>query len=266
MLLTKIRTDIHRITLPSIGDVSDEYWAKLAEKRIFFGHQSVGYDIIGGIINILDEYNHVKLDIVETDEAAEFDRPIFAHSRIGKNTDPPSKISGFRKIMDSGVGDKVDIAFFKFCYVDIMRDSDPQKIFEIYNAVIDDLKERYHQVRFLHVTIPLCSAPVGTERKIKENIKLLIGRPGLVDDNINRNLYNKLLNETYSKTEPVFDLALLESLNPDGFRLYANKGSEKVFFMSPQYTNDGGHIKQESRKRIAEQLLIILAETANKPS
>ena len=265
MLLTTIKTDTHKITLPSIEDVPDEYWAKLAEKKVFFGHQSVGYNIIDGMIDILNEYNHIKLNIVETDEAAKFDRPIFAHSRIGRNTVPASKVKGFRNIMDSGLGSKLDIAFFKFCYVDIMRDSDPQEIFDIYNVAIDDLKERYPRVRFVHVTVPLCSPPVGTERKIKENIKLLIGMPGLLDDNVNRNLYNRLLNETYSEAEPVFDLALLESVNPDGFRSYANKGSEKVFLMSPQYTNDGGHLKQECRKRIAEQLLIILAEIANKP-
>jgi hypothetical protein len=266
MLLTKIKTDTHRITLPSIEDVPGEYWAKLAEKRIFFGHQSVGYNILDGMINILDEYNHIKLNIVETNEAAKFDRPIFAHSQVGRNTDPASKIKSFINIMDSGVGNKVDIAFFKFCYVDIMRDSNPREIFDTYNAAIDDLKERYPRVMFMHVAVPLCSTPVGAERKIKENIKLLIGKPGLLDDNINRNLYNRMLNETYSETEPVFDLALLESVNPDGFRSYVNKGSEKVFLMSPQYTNDGGHLKSEYRKRIAEQLLIILAEAANKPS
>ena len=265
MLLATIKTDTQKITLPSIEDVPDKYWAKLAEKKVFFGHQSVGYNLIDGIIDILNEYKHIKLKVVETDKAAKFDRPIFAHSRIGKNTDPASKVKGFRNIMDSGVGDKVDIAFFKFCYVDIMRDSNPQEIFNIYSTAIDDLKERYPRARFVHVTVPLCSPPVGTERKIKENIKLLIGMPGLLDDNINRNLYNRLLNETYSGTEPVFDLALLESLNPDGFRSYAKKGSEKVFLMSPQYTNDGGHLKPECRKRIAEQLLIILAEAANEP-
>lgn len=264
MLLKTIKTDTQRITLPSIEDVPDGYWEKLGEKRIFFGHQSVGYNIIDGIIDILDEYNHIKLNIVETDELAKFDRPIFAHSRIGKNTDPASKIKSFINIMDSGVGGKLDIAFFKFCYVDIIRDSDPQKIFGIYSAAIDDLKERYSRITFMHVTVPLCSAPVRAERKIKENIKLLIGMPGLLDDNISRHLYNRLLNEKYSETEPVFDLALLESVNPDGFRSYAKKGSEKVFFLSPQYTNDGGHLKQECRKRIAEQLLIILAEIANK--
>jgi hypothetical protein len=264
MLLTKIKTDTQKITLPSIEDVPDGYWVELAEKRIFFGHQSVGYNIIDGMINILDEYNNIKLNIVETDKAAKFDGPIFAHSRVGRNTDPASKITSFINIMDSGVGNKVDIAFFKFCYVDIMLDSDPQKIFGIYSAAIDDLKERYPRIRFMHVTVPLCSAPVRAERKIKENIKLLFGIPGLLEDNVNRNLYNRLLNETFSETEPVFDLAWLESVNPDGFRSYVNKGSEKVFFLSPQYTNDGGHLKQECRKRIAEQLLIILAETANK--
>ena len=54
MLCTRIKTkeDTSRIMLQSIDDVPQEYWAKLAEKRIFFGHMSVGYNMINGIEDI----------------------------------------------------------------------------------------------------------------------------------------------------------------------------------------------------------------------
>jgi lysophospholipase L1-like esterase len=35
--------------------------------------------------------------------------------------------------------------------------------------------------------------------------------------------------------------------------------------MVPEYTDDGGHLNEKGRKRVAEQMLIILAEVANKP-
>ena len=260
----KVKTDTNEITLPSIDDVPKEYWVKLAEKKIFFGHKSVGYNIIDGMKDILNERDYIKLNIVQTDNPTDFDQPIFAHSQVERNTDPASKIKNFRSIMDAGVGDKVDIAFFKFCYVDVMRDSDPQQIFDCYNKAIEDLKVRYPGTKFLHVTVPVCSAPKGTKRNLKESIKLLIGRPGVLDDNIMRQRYNTLLRDTYSQQEPVFDLALVESVNLSGFRCYANKGAERVFILAPEYTKDGGHLNKQGRKRAAEQLLIVLGEIAGK--
>ena len=268
MFLTsiKVKTDTNKMTLPSIDDVPKECWAKLAEKRIFFGHKSVGSNIIEGINDIIDEREYIRLNIVQTDNCKDFDQPIFAHSSVGRNTEPASKMKSFRSIMDAGIGKKVDIAFFKFCFVDITRDSDPREILDNYRALMEDMKVRYPQARFLHATVPLCSVPRGVKRPLKECAKLLIGRPRIMtlDDNIMRQRYNTLLRDAYSQTQHVFDLALIESVNPDGFRCYATKGTEKVFVMVPEYTDDGGHLNEEGRKKIAEQLLIILAEVANK--
>jgi len=262
MTRIKIRTDLNKVTLPSIDDVSAESWTKLADKKIFFGHQSVGYNIIDGISDVIDERGYVRLNILESCNKAVFNQPVFAHSQVGRNTDPISKIESFMNVMDSGAGEKVDVAFFKFCYVDITRDSNPQKIFDAYRAAIEDLKERYPKIRFIHVTVPLRSAPKGLKKNLKQSAKLLIGKPGVLEDNIVRECYNKFLRNVFSKTESVFDLALIETLNPDGFRCYAAKGTERVSVMVPEYTEDGGHLSNIGRKRVAEQLLIILAELA----
>ncbi len=266
MVITRIktRTDSNKITLPSIDDVPREYWAKLAEKRIFFGHQSVGYNIIDGIMDVLNERDYIKLNVIEAREPSSFEQPVFAHSQVGMNTEPFSKIERFLEIMDSGVGSKVDIAFFKFCYVDIMRDSDPQEIFDGYSAVLEELKDRYPNTKFLHVTVPIRSVPKGARRNLKQAVKLLIGRPGFLEDNMMRRRYNDLLNDAYSKTGFFFDLANIESVNTGGFRCHAVKGEEKVYVMAPEYTEDGGHLNSLGRKKVAEQLLIILAEMASR--
>jgi len=258
----KTRTDSTKITLPSIDDVPREHWAKLAEKKVFFGHQSVGYNIIDGITDILKKRDYIKLNIIEAREPSAFEQPVFAHSQVGMNTKPLSKIERFVDIMDSGVADKVDIAFFKFCYVDIMRDSDPRKIFKDYSAALEGLKRRYPNTRFLHVTVPIRSTPKGAKKYLKQTVKLLIGKPGFFEDNIIRHSYNDLLNNAYSRTGLFFDLAHTESVNARGFGCYAQKGAEKVSVMAPEYTEDGGHLNSLGRKNVAEQLLIILAEIA----
>ena len=266
MYSPKIKTDTNKTILPSIDDVPREYWEKLAGKKIFFGHKSVGYNIIDGIKDVVRERDYIKLNIVETHEPVEFDQPIFAHSQVGKNAEPASKIESFENIIDSGVGAKVDIAFFKFCYADITHNTNTYQMFEKYNTTIKDLKTRYPKTNFIHVTVPLRSSPKGAEKTLKETIKSLIGKPVTVDNNIKRQHYNSLLNETYSETEPVFDLALIESINPDGAKCYVTKGTNKVFFMAAEYTNDGGHLNEKGRKKVAEQLLIFLAKVVNKSS
>lgn len=264
MVVTRIktRTDSNKVTLPSIDDVPGEHWAKLAEKKIFFGHQSVGYNIIDGITDIINERDYIKLNVIEAREPSAFEQPVLAHSQVGMNTKPFSKIKRFVEIMDAGVGNKVDIALFKFCYVDIMRDSDPQEIFDGYSAAMEELTKRYPNTKFLHVTVPIRSVPKGAKRYLKQTVKLLIGRPGFFEDNMKRRRYNDLLNDAYSKTGFFFDLALIESVNTSGFGCYALKGAEKVSVMAPEYTEDGGHLNRLGRKKVAEQLLIILAEIA----
>jgi len=266
MFVTKIktRTDTNKISLPSIDDVPKEYWAKLAEKKIFFGHKSVGYNIIDGIADVMSERDYIKLNVVEGCEPTTFDLPVLAHSQVGKNTDPFSKIKSFKDIMNIGAGGKIDMAFFKFCYVDIMRDSDPQKIFDGYSAALEELKKRHPDTKFLHIAVPIRSVPKGLKKNLKQSVKLLIGMPGDLEDNMMRERYNKLLRDAYSKTEPFFDLALIESVNPAGFRCYTVKGTKKVNVMAPEYTDDGGHLNIQGRKKVAEQLLIILAEMASR--
>lgn len=263
--MTKIKVikDTNKVTLKAIEDVPVETWAKLAEKRIFFGHKSVGRNIIDGIEDIIQVHDYIRLNIVETTNPAEFDEPIFGHAQIGTNTDPGSKMVDFMTILDSGLGDKIDIAFMKLCYVDVVRDSDPENILNDYKMMLEDMKSRYPETIFLNVTVPVCSTPKGFKKNLKESVKLLIGKPGFLDDNIKRHRYNTILKDTCSGTEHVFDLAFIETIGTENFRCLVNKGKEKIPVMASEYTEDGGHLNERGRRKVAEQLLIILAELAN---
>jgi len=262
-MAAKMRMDTKKVSLSRVSDVPREYWAKLAEKKIFFGHQSVGFNIVDGLKDVMEEHDYITLNIVETNDPADFDQPIFAHAKVGKNLDPTSKINAFRDIMNSGVGNKADIAFFKFCYVDVMRDSEPKQIFGQYSGAMNELSRRYSQTTFLHVTVPVCSVSRSAKKVAKSLIKRLIGRPGVLEDNVKRWEYNALLNDAYGKEQKLFDMALAETVSLNGFRAYMKKGGQKVFIMLPQYTTDGGHLNEKGRKIVAEQLLIVLAELAN---
>lgn len=242
---------------PSIKDISDSACKKLSKKRIYFGHQSVGFNIIDGIKDVMKENPQIKLNIVETSDPSEFNIPLFAHSRVGKNTDPKSKIDAFANFVEKGIGDNANIAFFKFCYVDVNAKTDVEKVFADYQNTISRLKERYPGTEFIYITVPFTARQTG----IKAWIKKLIGRPiGGYDDNIKRNEFNDLLRNEFKGKEPVFDLAMIESTFPDGARSSFTKEGRTYYSLVPDYTHDGGHLNELGRKIAAEQLLILLAD------
>lgn len=248
---------------PSIKDITDSAWKKLSEKTIYFGHQSVGFNIIDGIKDVMKENPQIRLNIVETNDPSEFNTHLFAHSKVGKNMDPKSKIDAFANFMEKGIGEKTDIAFFKFCYVDITAGTDIDKVFDDYKSTMARLKGIFPEMRFIHTTVPITFKPTGIKgwiRKGKNLIKKIIGRP-VFDylDNVNRNRFNEMVRKEYNGKEPIFDLAKIESTFPNGTRSSFIKDGKTYYSLVSDYTHDGGHLNEKGRKIIAEQLLIFLA-------
>ena len=58
---------------------------KLSGKRIYFGHQSVGYDIVGGLKALVGERPDLRLRIVEGRALDAAGGGAFLHARNGKN-------------------------------------------------------------------------------------------------------------------------------------------------------------------------------------
>jgi hypothetical protein len=244
------------IKFPSIKDVSVSKWEKLAQKKIYFGHQSVGHNIIEGIRDLIKEYSDISLNIVETSNQANFELGIFAHSKVGKNMDPISKIYEFKTFMNNGLGGKADKAFFKFCYIDINPKTHVEHLFAEYKNTMLQLKLNYPKTKFIHVTIPLKIVQTGPRAWIKK----LMGRPiGGYKDNIKRNQFNDLLRTAYREKEPIFDLALVESTYSDGSRQKFQFKGNSYHALIPEYSYDGRHLNQKGRKIVAEQLLIYMA-------
>lgn len=247
--------------LPSIKEIPAEAWHKLSQKKVYFGHQSVGYDIINGIKEIMKENPQVKLNITGTKKAADFTVPIFAHSEVGKNEDPASKIDDFVSIIGKGLGGEVQIAFFKFCFVDVVSGTDINRLFDEYRSKLATLKEKYPDVIFVHWTVPLMTVQTGPKAFIKKIIGKTIGG---YSDNIRREQYNAMLRKEYEDKEPVFDLAAIESTNPDGSRLSFSQNGSIGYALVPKYTSDGGHLNKKGCTFVAEQLLILLANLASR--
>ncbi|MDY6970565.1 MAG: hypothetical protein SVR08_18210 [Spirochaetota bacterium] len=252
-------------TSSEIASVTKSKWDKLSQKKIYFGHMSVGYNIMDGVSDIIKENPDLSLNIVETNNKEDFRSSIFAHSKNGENTKPKTKIDAFVNLMENGLGNKVDIAFFKLCYVDILKDTDVDEVFNYYKTSMKTLKKKFPKTLFIHTTAPLTAERMdrGIKIRIKDMIKAIIGRMTTKErhiiENIKRYRFNELIRNEYSD-KIIFDLAKIESTYPDGKREVSEKDGNKHYALIPAYTYDGGHLNERGRKIIAEKLLVFLAE------
>ena len=242
----------------SLNDVEQSKIDKLSSQKIYFGHQSVGNNILSGLQKIVNSNSKIQLRIVETDRPSDFLAPIFAHSKVGQNTDPFSKINDFSKKIESGIGGKADIALLKFCYIDINSETDVHLIFNEYRSSLERLKQSYPQTTFIYSTVPLKTV-TGIKVSLKRLIKKIMGKPeNSYGDNNNRNKLNELIRKEYAGKKHLFDLAALESTFIDGRRAVYQSEGQSFEMLVPKYTDDGGHLNETGQRIIAEQFLIFL--------
>ena len=246
-----------KYTYESLEKVTDAAWENLSQKKIYFGHQSVGNNIIDGIEMLVKLNPSIKLNIAKTTDKADFSRGIFAHSLIGGNTNPQSKVADFVKNLDSGIGTTAEAAGLKFCYIDFNGRTDAQKLFGEYKKSIDEIKKKYPNLTIIHFTVPLLKVQSGPKAWVKK----ILGRTldGTVD-NIKRLEYNALLEKEFAGKDPIFDISKAESTYPDGRRETFIKDGKTYFAMVPAYTNDGGHLNENGKKVVAEQFLLFMVK------
>lgn len=220
---------------------------------IFFGHQSVGENIVTGLTELIKTGASGSFQITETTEPA---GPGFFHAKIGANRDPLKKMDDFKQVIMADNGANIDIAFMKLCYVDITADTDVESLFTSYTGMISDLQQQYPQIRFIHLTAPLRTF----EKGLKGLAKRILGKDNSTPDNAARNSYNRLMVSRFGDSEALFDLAALESTNPDGTREYRTRRGEIIYGLSPDLSNDGGHLNEKGREKIASSLIFFISE------
>ena len=262
LTLASCTKKIDRINLKqnmeNIKNIPQPKWDNLVRQKIYFGHQSVGYNMIDGIEAILNENPNIKLNIKKGKNIDLFNIPIFAHDNNGSNRDTKAKIDDFCNTLKNGLGNTVDIAGFKFCYVDIENDSDIKGIFDYYKMKMNEISLKFPKVKIIHFTVPIKSLQAGP----KGFIKKLLGKDIGIKDNMARLYFNELLVNEY-KDHFIFDLAEAESTYSDGSREYSEVDGKTIFTMIPAYTNDGGHLSKKGKLIIGSDLLIFLTNLPN---
>lgn len=219
-----------------------EYVRATASQRTFFAHQSVGHDILRGLNHLSRTNgwgNPVYVDL-DKDEVVP-DGPgggLIARVKIGTDRDPLGKITEFDRRLREGLGGRVDIATLVFSSVDVETGTDVRAVFDTYHSVLAGLQRDFPEVAFIPATVPLTTDDVG--------------------GNTARTKFNKLVRKEYAEAGRLWDIAAIESTDPDGKRV----GGKKHEALFPGYAVKTANLNETGSQAVAEGLLRVIAHAA----
>jgi hypothetical protein len=265
-----IRTIFMTITLLGCSErrneglpVKDEMKLKedlnvLGHERVFFGHQSVGDNILDGLGEIVHENSEAQLNLLNWTDSLRLSQNFFVGGFVGRNRQPKSKFDDYVRFVEKLGPANLSIALMKLCYVDVTQQTDVDQIFGEYVSTIESLKQKHPSTTFVHVTVPL-TAEEDLVRRIYHSL-----RGWAIDhvaDNGARERYNEKLRR-YFASEPIFDLAVVESTHPNGSREGGKASSGTYYSLVKEYASDEGHLNEYGRKIVARELVRTLAQVA----
>lgn len=243
------------ISLDPLRKVPAASWQSLARQRLFFGHQSVGQDILAGIAAIQRELSLPAWPIAPGARGA---GPGLHEAKVGGNTDPTSKLSAFDAAV-RGAAPAFDVAMLKLCYIDVVATTDVRALFDSYRATMATLERDVPGTRLLHCTVPL----TATRVQWKTRLKRLLGKVPADDaDNRARHAWNELVRAEYGPRGRIVDVAAAESTLPDGSAVRWQIGSDVFPCLAQCYTTDGGHLNDVGQRAVARAVLLRWGEMA----
>lgn len=219
--------------------------ATLAGVAIYFGHQSVGGQLMDAVATLLAGNAGPEPTLLAAPEASQIDPGDWAHAYIGQNQAPLTKLDAFRAALSGPIGGRVQIAFVKLCYVDAYSTAaeSPSGLFASYQGMVAAVQAERPGVRLVHVTMPLVTVAAESSDGWASNAR--------------REAYNDLLRRAYGAQ--VFDLALLEATDPTGAVVVNPASGARGMYAG--WSSDGGHLNAAGAARIGRALVAHLSST-----
>jgi hypothetical protein len=228
--------------LDAIGEDLQNDLATLAQARVYFNHQSVGFNLLTGI----ERLGTVPMTAVSLDTPGGFSRRGILHTTLGTNGDPASKVDGFQRALAIMTAPP-DVALMKFCFVDFDERTDIERLFARYQRALDELAAKYPLTRFMHATVPLVIRKPAWKLIVKD----LLGRYDDFDLNEQREKLSALIRRTYPE-DRVFDIAKLEATRPDGSSESFDRSGKRVPALVATYSDDGVHLGSLGQEMLAK--------------
>lgn len=225
--------------------VAVEMTDTLEAARVYFGHQSVGRDILTGIAEVAP-----NLQLVHLDQFSSVDGGALAESSIGTNGQPASKDQAFLEAVQLLAPGET--ALYKYCYLDIAADTDPDSLFAQYSTTLTTA--RGTGVHTIAITMPVTTVAPAWKRWTKR----VLGRVTDAELNARRQRFNDLVRANYDDTS-LLDLARMESTLEDGSRSAIEVAGQPVEILPHVYTDDGAHLNRRGRRQVATEFVNALS-------
>jgi hypothetical protein len=239
----------------------------VARTRVFFGHQSVGMNVLNAVPGVYADHGVSAPPIEQGRTQPGANGGFIAHKFIGENGERLLKLEDFDRTIRGGMGRQVDVALMKFCWGDIWSDTDVDALFARYRDTMAALERDFPNVTFIHVTVPLTTEPGTTHvfTELKTRLKTLLGGRDLFDQraNVARERLNALIRGEYAGRH-LFDLAAIESTKPDGTRVAGRYDNQGYFALYDGYASDIGHLNAVGAKIAATAFLEAIAQASRK--
>jgi hypothetical protein len=232
--------------------------AKVSRTRVFFGHQSVGMNVLDGVAGVYSAHGMAAPPIELEGTRPGPDGGFVCHASLGENQKPLGKIRDFDAKTRSGIGQQVDVAMMKLCYVDITADADLGALFAAYQGTIAALERDFPEVTFVAATVPLMTEQ-GQLSKLKSRLTGS-GRFGPAE-NAARERLNALIRRDYAGGH-LYDLAAIESTAPDGSRATGTYQGQRYYRLHDGYASDSGHLNGEGARVAATAWLQAVAQAS----
>jgi len=211
-------------------------WLDAARQQVvFFNHRSIGNNILDGVADLaLQNPTRYSINVVYGHGTGEG----INHYMAGENGKPLDKISGFSGLVKDGH----DIAFMKFCVGDFPPWTivSPDDIWSAYRDAMENLQAQHPNTVIVWWTSPLTSPADG--RGLEHFAT-----------------FNALVRQYVAENGGVlFDIADIESHDLSGDPVTSG-GYEAMY---NDYSDDGAHLNETGRQRVASAIWWLLARVA----
>ena len=238
----------------------------VARTRVFFGHQSVGMNVLDAVPGVDADHGVLAPPIEQGRAEPGPNGGFIAHKFIDEHVIDAGKLAleDFDRTMRGGMGRQVDVALMNFCWGDIWSDTDVDALFARYRDTMAALERDFPNVTFIHVTVPLTTEP-GLFTELKTRLKTLLDRRDVRGEpaNVARERLNALIRGEYAGRH-LFDLAAIESTKPDSTRVSGRYDDRGYFALYDGYASDMADLNAVGSKIAATGFLEAIAQASRK--
>jgi hypothetical protein len=195
-----------------------EGFTAVARTRVFFGHQSVGMNVLDAVPDVYADHGVSAPPIEQGRTEPGPNGGFIAHQFIGENGKPLLKLEDFDHAMRGGMGRQVDVALMN---LDVRSGMDVDALFARYRDTMGASARDFPNVTFIHVTVPLNTDALEWAKA----------------GNVARERFNALIRGEYAGHH-LFDIAAIESTKPDGTRVSGSYDNQGYFALYDRYASD----------------------------